>query len=161
MLPVYMSCYLPTNISEVHVHIGSLFIWGSLDPGGSHCILGLSNRGVTGWGGHWNLRQRSPPPNHRALDWFAVLTIRRLCPIVLQDNIVVSNKHNWPEFYPGLPGTLTEWLSDCLRECLVTISRGRSRHRRRGERTHKVGIGMAHSCLCMYIVHSIHAFTAF
>jgi len=69
--------------------------------------------------------------------------------------------HNWPEFYLGLPGTLTEWLTDCLRECLVTSSRGRSRDRRRGERTHKVGIGMAHSCLCMYIVHSIHAFTAF
>ena len=27
--------------------------------------------------------------------------VRGLCTIILQDNIVVSNKHNWPEFYPG------------------------------------------------------------
>ena len=32
--------------------------------------------------------------NCRALDWSVVFTIGRLCPIVLQDNIVVSNKHN-------------------------------------------------------------------
>ena len=30
-----------------------------------------------------------------------VLTVGRLCPIVPQANIVLSNKHNWPEFYPG------------------------------------------------------------
>ena len=35
-----------------------------------------------------------PPPNCRALDWSVVLTVRQLCPIVPQDNIVVSNKHN-------------------------------------------------------------------
>ena len=48
-----------------------------------------------------------PPLNCRALDWSVVLTIGyylsigRLYPIVHQDNIVVTNKHNWPEFYPG------------------------------------------------------------
>ena len=35
-----------------------------------------------------------PPPNCRALDWCVVFTVPRLCPIVPQDNIVVSNKHN-------------------------------------------------------------------
>ena len=35
-----------------------------------------------------------PPPNCCALDWSVVLTVERLCPIVPQDNIVVSNKHN-------------------------------------------------------------------
>ena len=42
-----------------------------------------------------------PPPNHWALDWFVVLTVGGLCPIAPQDNIVASNKHNWPEFYQG------------------------------------------------------------
>ena len=35
-----------------------------------------------------------PPPNCRALDWSVVLTVGLLCPIVPQDNIVVSNKQN-------------------------------------------------------------------
>ena len=29
------------------------------------------------------------------------VTVRRLCPIIPQDNIVVGNKHNYPEFYLG------------------------------------------------------------
>ena len=35
------------------------------------------------------------------VEWSVVLTVGRLCPIVPQDNIVVNNNHNWPEFYPG------------------------------------------------------------
>ena len=48
-------------------------------------------RAVSSW-----VEKNSVPPliNGRALDWSVVLTIGRLCPIVLQDNIVVSNKHN-------------------------------------------------------------------
>ena len=41
------------------------------------------------------------PPNRRALDWSVVLTVGRLCPIILQVNTVASNKHNRPQFYPG------------------------------------------------------------
>ena len=51
--------------------------------------------------GLWVEKNLVPPPNRRALNWSVVLTVRRLCPIVPQDNIVVSNKHNWPEFYLG------------------------------------------------------------
>ena len=46
----------------------------------------------------WVEKNPVPAPNHRALDWSVVLTVGRLCPIVPQDNIVASNKHNWPEF---------------------------------------------------------------
>ena len=49
----------------------------------------------------WVEKDPVPPTSRRALDWSVVLTVRRLCPIVPQDNIVVSNKHNWPEFYGG------------------------------------------------------------
>ena len=42
-----------------------------------------------------------PPPNRWVLDWSVVFNVGRLCPIVPQDNIVVSNKYSWPEFYPG------------------------------------------------------------
>ena len=53
----------------------------------------------------WVEKNSVPPLNRRALDWSVVLTIGRhtdgCCPIVPQDNIVVSNKHNWPEFYLG------------------------------------------------------------
>ena len=51
----------------------------------------------------WVEKNPVPPPNRQALDWSVVLTVGQLCPIVPQDNIVVSNKHNWPEFYPGNP----------------------------------------------------------
>ena len=42
--------------------------WRSLILRG-HWILGLSDRGVTGWGGHWNLRHRdiSERSNFRAI----------------------------------------------------------------------------------------------
>ena len=36
-------------------------------------------------------------------NWISAVTfiVGELCPIVSQNNIVVSNKHNWPKFYPG------------------------------------------------------------
>ena len=48
--------------------------------------------------GLWVEKNLALPPNGRTLD---CLTVGELCPIVPQDNIVVSNKHNWPEFYLG------------------------------------------------------------
>ena len=48
--------------------------------------------------GLWVEKNPAPPPNCRALD---CLTVGELFPIVPQNNIVVSNKHDWPEFYPG------------------------------------------------------------
>ena len=45
-------------------------------------------------GSLWVEKNPVLPPNRRALDWSVVLTVGRLCPIVPQDNIVVSNKHN-------------------------------------------------------------------
>ena len=48
--------------------------------------------------GLWVEKNPAPPPNRRALD---CLTVGELCPIVPQNNIVVSNKHDWPKFYPG------------------------------------------------------------
>ena len=55
-------------------------------PGHSTCAA----RAVSSW------VEKNPvlPPNRRALDWSAVLTVGGLCPIILQENIVVSNKHN-------------------------------------------------------------------
>ena len=47
-------------------------------------------------GARGRLKIRSLP-----LAWSVVFTVGRLCPIIPQNNIVVSNKHNWPEFYPG------------------------------------------------------------
>ena len=49
----------------------------------------------------WVEKNPVHPPNRRALDWSVVLTVGRLCPIVPQVNIVASNKHNRPQFYPG------------------------------------------------------------
>ena len=57
----------------------------------------------------WVEKNSLPPPNRRALDWSVVLTVERLCPIVPQDNIVVSNKHNWPAFYLGNVGLAQVW----------------------------------------------------
>ena len=50
----------------------------------------------------WVEKNPVPPPNRRALDWSVVLIVERLCPIDSRNNTVVSNTHNWPEFYPGL-----------------------------------------------------------
>ena len=44
--------------------------------------------------GLWVERNLVPSPNCQVLDWSVVLTVGGLCPIVPQDNIVVSNKHN-------------------------------------------------------------------
>ena len=44
--------------------------------------------------GLWAEKNLDPPPNCQALDWSVVFTVGWLCPIVPQDNIVVSNKHN-------------------------------------------------------------------
>jgi len=44
--------------------------------------------------GLWVEKNPAPPPNRQALEWSDVLTVGGLCPIVPQDNIVVSNKHN-------------------------------------------------------------------
>ena len=44
--------------------------------------------------GLWVEKNPVPPPNHQALDWSVAFTVGGLCPIVPQDNIVVSNKHN-------------------------------------------------------------------
>ena len=41
--------------------------------------------------GLWVEKNPAPPPNRRALD---CLTVGELCPIVSQNNIVVSNKHD-------------------------------------------------------------------
>ena len=41
--------------------------------------------------GLWVEKNPAPPPNRRALD---CLTVGELCPIVPQDNTLVSNKHN-------------------------------------------------------------------
>ena len=62
---------------------------------------------LPGYQGRWHLvsswveKNSVPPLNCWALDWSVVPTIGQLCPIIPQDNIVASNKHNWPEFYPG------------------------------------------------------------
>ena len=53
--------------------------------------------------GLWVEKNPVPPPNRQALDWSVVFTVGGVCPIIPQDNIVVSNKHNWPEFYLGNP----------------------------------------------------------
>ena len=42
----------------------------------------------------WVEKNPVHPPNRQALDWSVVLTVGGLCPIVPQDSIVVSNKHN-------------------------------------------------------------------
>ena len=42
----------------------------------------------------WVEKNLVPPPIRRALDWSVVLTVGEVCPIVPQDNKVVSNKHN-------------------------------------------------------------------
>jgi len=62
----------------------------------------------------------SPSHNRRALDWSVVLTVGRLFPIVPRHNIVVSNKHNWPEFY----GLARVWNHLWLRE--VTLNHGKT-----------------------------------
>ena len=75
----------------------------------------------------WVEKNPVPPPNRRALDCSVVLTVGRLCPIVPQDNIVVSNKHNWPEFYsgnargcPSLEPPMSIWPGNKTAQHLVT-----------------------------------------
>ena len=42
----------------------------------------------------WVEKNPVPPPNRQALGWSVVLAVGRLCPIIPQDNIAASNKHN-------------------------------------------------------------------
>ena len=60
--------------------------------------------------GLWVEENLAPPPNRRALD---CLTVGELCPIVPQNNIVISNKHDWPKFYPAMPGLAQVWNRLC------------------------------------------------
>ena len=61
----------------------------------------------------WVEKNPVPPPNRWALDWSVVLTVGRLCPIVLQDNILVRKKRNWPQFYLGNAQVwIRLWLQD-------------------------------------------------
>ena len=79
-------CYKPLDVTAVAVSE----LPGYLGRRQKQCAISL-----------WVEKNPVPPPNHPALDWSVVFTVGQLCPIVPQDNIVVSNKHNWPEFYQG------------------------------------------------------------
>ena len=90
--------YVQTTLFRIVLQekVGTIRIYDHPTSGGFRAAMlpgqvTRAARAVSSW-----VEKNSVPPliNGRALDWSVVLTIGRLCPIVLQDNIVVSNKHN-------------------------------------------------------------------